>query len=327
MKTEILRMLRNSEEYVSGQELSEKLGISRTAVWKNIRSLKEEGYQIEAVQNRGYRILKIPDSIRPSEIKSRLGGSRMGCEIYYIEETSSTNIWAKRLGDEGAPSGTLAIAQQQTQGRGRRGRQWLSFEGDNIYMSLLLRPDIHPEKAPMLTLVMGLSVAQGINRELGVKTGIKWPNDVILGNKKAAGILTEMSTQSDYIEYLVIGVGINCNSVKFSEELSPTATSLAAETGETVSRAQIVAAILRCFEENYEKYIAAGDLSDLLDEYNENLVHRDQEIRILEAGREYTGTARGIDAEGHLLVETADQKTVKVFTGEVSVRGMQGYVN
>lgn len=326
MKTKILWMLRNGEDYVSGQELSERLGISRTAVWKNIRSLKEEGYQIQAVQNRGYRILEIPDTISASEIKSRLGSSRMGCEIYYIEETSSTNLVAKRLGDEGAPSGTLAIADMQTDGRGRRGRRWLSYQGKDIYMSLLLRPDIIPEKAPMLTLVMGLSVVQALNNELGVNAGIKWPNDIILSDKKAAGILTEMSTQTDYVEYLVIGVGINCNVTEFSEEIREIATSLAVQIGKKVLRAQIVAAVLKCFQENYEKFIGSGDLRDLIDEYNVNLVHRDKEIKILEPGREYFGIARGINARGELLVETDDQKVITVFTGEVSVRGRNGYV-
>lgn len=326
MKTEILRILRDSQEYVSGQELSDRLGISRTAVWKNIRSLKEAGYQIEAVQNRGYRINEIPDTVLPSEIKSRLGKTSIEYQIYYIEETPSTNVWAKRLGEEGAPSGTVAVTDMQTAGRGRRGRKWVSAKGTDLYMSLLLRPDLLPEKAPMLTLVMGLSVIQGINRALGVKAQIKWPNDVILAEKKFVGILTEMSAQVDYIEYVVIGVGINCNSAQFPDEIRETATSLFAHSGERVSRAQIAAAVLECFDEYYGRFMGDQDLGSMVEQYNSLLVHKDQEVQIHEPGREYCAVARGINSRGELLVETKDQAVHTVFTGEVSVRGRNGYV-
>lgn len=200
MKTEILKLLRESGDYISGQELCSLFGVSRTAVWKVINQLKEEGYGIEAVQNKGYRLRLNPDVLSYSELKSRIRNNWAGGEIYYYEETGSTNIDAKRLGEEGAAHGTIVVADKQNAGRGRRGRAWQSPAGKDIYFTILLRPSFEPDKASGLTLVMALSVAQAVERKCNLKAGIKWPNDVVLNGKKICGILTEMNMETDYHE-------------------------------------------------------------------------------------------------------------------------------
>lgn len=184
-RAETLRLLRESGKNVSGQELCEHFGISRTAVWKMMNQLKEEGYEIEAVQNKGYRLLNEPDLVTKDELESRTHTKYVGQTVYYSREVDSTNTWAKRLAEEGAPNGTLTTAETQTAGKGRRGRVWKSPEGTSVSMSILLYPDLEPAKAPMLTIVMGLAVVQGVQKALGVDTKIKWPNDAVLNGKKA----------------------------------------------------------------------------------------------------------------------------------------------
>ncbi|NCB92897.1 MAG: biotin--[acetyl-CoA-carboxylase] ligase [Clostridia bacterium] len=325
-KTKILRLLRCQEGYLSGQEMCEKLGVSRTAVWKYMKQLKEEGYEIQAVQNKGYQLVEAPDVLGESEIKSRLDTKWAGREVCFLEEVDSTNTQAKRMAEEGAPSGTLVVADMQVKGKGRRGRMWTSPKGSAIYMTLMLRPQIKPERASMLTLVMGLSVVQAIRETLKVDTCIKWPNDVVLNKKKLVGILTEMNAQMDYIEYLVIGIGINANMCDFPEELKDKATSLRMELGYPVNRAKIIAQTMKTFEHNYEIFEKTQDLSELTEAYQEVLANYDQPVRVLEPGHEYSGIARGINAQGELLVEREDGTVAEVYSGEVSVRGLYSYV-
>lgn len=325
-KTQILKMLRENRESLSGQEICEQLGISRTAVWKYMKQLKEEGYEIQAVQNKGYRLMESPDVLGVSEVESRLETRWIGRELVFFEETDSTNAQAKRLAEEGAPSGTLIVSDCQTKGRGRRGRTWESPKGEAIYMTLLLRPEIRPDRASMLTLVMGLSVVQAIKNVLGIETGIKWPNDIVWEKKKIVGILTEMSVQIDYIDYLVIGVGINANREKFPAELEDKAVSLCKAAGHRINRAVLIAEIMKIFEENYELFCKTQDLSGLEEDYQKVLVNKDQPVRVLEPGHEYFGIARGINEMGELLVEREDKTVQAVYAGEVSVRGLYSYV-
>lgn len=327
MKTKILQILRNTQGYVSGQQLCDELGVSRTAVWKVINQLKEEGYEIEAVRNRGYRILEAADVLNGSEIKSRLHTQKIGGQVYYQSEIDSTNSWMKRLAEEGVPDGSVTIADMQSRGKGRRGRVWVTPFGTSIPFSILLRPDIRPERASMLTLVMGLCVAQAIRELYGLKTGIKWPNDVVVHGKKICGILTEMTMQADYIDSVIIGVGINANMQEFSPELTDKATSLRNELGRPVKRADIVVNILEIFEENYHIFLQTQDLSGLIEDYHGYLLNKDKEVRVLQPGDEHTGVARGIDEMGNLIVERSDNgQTEKVFAGEVSIRGLYSYV-
>lgn len=327
MKTKILHILRNTQGYVSGQQLCDELGVSRTAVWKVINQLKEDGYEIEAVRNRGYRILEAADVLNGSEIKSRLHTQMMGKEVYYQSEIDSTNSWMKRLAEEGAQAGSVTIADMQSRGKGRRGRVWVTPFGTSIPFSILLRPDIRPERASMLTLVMGLCVAQAIHELYDLKTGIKWPNDVVVHDKKICGILTEMTMQAEYIDSVIIGTGINANMQEFSPELADKATSLRNELGRPVKRADIVVKILEIFEEKYQIFLRTQDLSGLIEDYHGYLLNRDKEVRVLQPGDEHTGVARGIDEMGNLIVERSDNgQTEKVFAGEVSIRGLYSYV-
>lgn len=259
-------------------------------------------------------------------IKSHLHTRWAGCEVQYLEETDSTNIQAKRLAGEGAPSGTLVVADAQTMGKGRRGRTWESPAASAIYMTLLMRPQIQPDRASMLTLVMGLSVVQALKKVLNLETCIKWPNDVVLNKKKLVGILTEMSAQIDHIEYLVIGVGINANIREFPEELQDKATSLQIETGRPAEREQLIAETMKTFEENYSIFEKTQDLSGLVEDYQAVSANYQQPVRVLEPGNEYTGIARGINHLGELLVEREDGTVTAVYSGEVSVRGLYSYV-
>ena len=328
MKTKILKLLRESEGYVSGQRLCEEFGVSRTAVWKVINQLKEEGYHVEAVKNRGYRIVDIPDVLSEEELKSLLTGKTQwaGQEIYYFPDTDSTNIRAKELGEKGAPHGTLAVAGRQSAGRGRRGRGWESPPGSSIYMSILLRPQCLPSRAPMLTLVMAYSVAEALKKCTGQEIGIKWPNDIVLNGKKLVGILTEMSSEIDYINHVVIGVGINVNMDSFSEEIAKTATSLRIETGQVMKRSTLIAEIMKHFERDYDTFLRTGDLSGIREAYNSLLVNCGKEVRILGAKEPYQALALGINDGGELLVRRQDGSEEAVYAGEVSVRGIYGYV-
>lgn len=325
MKTKILKTLKSATGYVSGQELCENLGVSRTAVWKVIRQLEEDGYRIEAVRNRGYRLLESEDVFTGEEIRSALHTRRIGQELVFLDTTDSTNNEARRRAEQGAPDGTLVVAIEQTAGKGRRGRSWVSPGGTGVWMSLLLRPDIPPECASMLTLVAAMAVETGIRRVTGLEGQIKWPNDVILDGKKVCGILTEMSTEMESIHYVIVGIGINVGITEFPGELKDTATSLILHTDRRVSRAALTAAVAEAWEDYYESFLKTLDLSLLREEYSENLVNRDREVRVLTPGDTYTGISRGINERGELLVETADGMRA-VMSGEVSVRGIYGYV-
>ena len=225
MKTEILRMLKSTGDYLSGQQLCGMLGVSRTAVWKAVGELREEGYVIEAVRNRGYRLVEGADVITQAELASMLHTQWIGTRLEYFDETDSTNTRARKLAEEGAPHGTLVIADSQSSGKGRRGRLWTSPRGVGIWMSMLLRPDIAPVHASMLTLIAGMAVVRGVKESTGLDAMIKWPNDAVLAGRKICGILTEMSTEDETIRYVITGIGINVNIDEFPEEIRDTATS------------------------------------------------------------------------------------------------------
>lgn len=326
MKAEILTLLREKDGYISGQELCNRFGVSRTAVWKAINQLKESGYEIEAVPNKGYHLTGQRDVLNKYEIESRMNTKWAGKELYYFETTASTNLDVKRLMEEGAPDGVLAVGGEQTQGRGRRGRSWQSPPNTNIYMTLGIRPDFQPDLAPMVTLINAMAVAEAVEETCGLQTQIKWPNDVVIGGKKICGILTEMSAETGYIQYVVIGTGINVNITEFPEEIRETATSLCIEKGETVLRAPVIAKTMEHFERFYDKFIQTSDLSLLMEDYNKRLVNKDAKVKVLDPRKEFEGTARGIDEKGQLLVEKQDGSMEAVYAGEVSVRGVYGYV-
>lgn len=326
MKEKILRALNHKDGYVSGQELCGELQVSRTAVWKVMNQLKEEGYEIESVPRKGYRILSRPDVITAAEVGSRLETRWAGRNIYFYESTGSTNDDASRLAQEGAPEGTLVIAEEQGSGKGRRGRHWVTPAGSAIAMSLVLRPKIPPEHISTVTLVMGLAVAYACRDVCAVETRIKWPNDVVVDGRKICGILTEMSSEVDYVRHLVIGTGINTSVEEFPPELQQTAVSLHTVMGRRPDRAGLIAECMKRFETFYEKFLETQDLSLLQEKYNALLTGIGGSVRVLEPGHEYCGISRGINSRGELLVQREDGTVTPVYAGEVSVRGIYGYV-
>lgn len=326
MKEKILKMLSEADGYVSGQRLCEELKVSRTAVWKYINRLKEEGYVIEAVTNKGYCLKERPDVIHAEEIKSRLKTQYWGQETLFFEEVDSTNNVAKKMAEEGAPHGRLVIAEIQNAGKGRRGRSWSSPKGTGIWMTFILRPQINPQAASMLTLVAAMAVRKAVYAETGLETMIKWPNDIVANGKKICGILTEMSAEPEWINYVVVGIGVNANTESFPEEISSVASSLFIETGKKVDRSRLVAAFGNAFEEYYNQFMKKGNLELLTDEYNSFLANYDNQVKILEPAGEYTGISRGINHFGELLVTDMDGRERIVRSGEVSVRGVYGYV-
>ena len=247
-----------------------------------------------------------------------------GKTVHFAREIDSTNLWIKRLAKEGAPEGTLALAEFQSAGRGRLGRSWEVPEGTSVMMSILLRPKFEPQYAPTLTLVMGMAVAKAV-KSLGFDVSIKWPNDVVVSHKKICGILTEMGVRDGKIDYAVIGVGINVNIREFPEEMADKATSLYLESGREFDRSQIPGLVMEAFEKYYEKFAATCDLSGLKEEYESILANYNQPVRVL-AKEPYEGVARGITDGGELLVEKTDGTIVAVSAGEVSVRGLYSYV-
>ena len=359
-KQQILRKLKESQEYLSGQQLSEALGVSRTAVWKIIGKLKQEGYPIEAVTNKGYRLLSVEDRdiFNKEEVENRLRTRWAGHPLLYSEETGSTNNDIFALSDQGFPHGTLALTGTQTAGKGRRGRLWISPPDVNIYMSILLRPDLRPESAPMLTLVMALAVyeaceelyasgkeydtretAQEADRAQktgdgspSLRFGIKWPNDIVVSAdggpyRKICGILTEMRMEEKEIRDIVIGTGINANQTEFPEEIRETAGSLALALGHAVNRAELTAETWRFFEADFEAFCETQSLEPLRDKYEAALVNRGRKVRVLDPQDPYEGTAMGITAGGELIVRPQDGSADReVSSGEVSVRGVMGYV-
>lgn len=326
MKTEVLRMLKEAGDYLSGQEICERLHVSRTAVWKVIKQLEADGYEIEAVRNRGYRLKFMGDVLSQAELESSIDSKWAGKHVLYFDEIDSTNTAIKRAAEKDAPHGTLAVADYQSMGKGRRGRSWTAPHGVGIWMSLLLRPKLPPTCASMLTLVAALAVSEGISEACGLEAKIKWPNDIVVSGKKVCGILTEMSTELDCINYIVTGIGINVANREFPEDIRDTATSLYLETGREVRRSQLIAAIMCAYEKYYDIFIEKNDMSALMDTYNSRLANCNAKVRVLSPGNEYSGTALGINKMGELLVRTDDGNVHEVISGEVSVRGIYGYV-
>ena len=326
MKAEILHLLRKADGYVSGEEICKKFSMSRQAIWKYIHQLQDAGYEIDGVKNRGYRILNAPDCITAEEIGSLLDDNCMYYgKLHYYEETDSTNTRAKILAEEGAPHGTVVIAEQQNGGKGRRGRKWEPPQQTSIALSIVVRPEFLPEKASMLTLVAGMAVLKAVQKLTDLQVGIKWPNDIVASGKKICGILTEMSAEMEAINYVVVGIGVNVNNESFPDEIKDVATSLLLEGQKKVNRAKVAKELLTAFEAYYERFVQYGDMTALIDEYNSELINAGKQVRIL--GREsFAATAQGIDKEGRLLVVDEDGKKKKIVSGEVSVRGVYGYV-
>lgn len=327
LKAKILQALRDVQGYVSGQQLCEQFGVSRTAVWKAVNQLREMGYEIDSVPNKGYCIRSAPDLLNKNELESIRKTTWIGSRLECFDVIGSTNTTAMQMAEDGAPHGTLVVADRQDSGKGRRGRTWIVPAGIAIAMSIVLKPEgLLPEHAPQLTLVTALTVARAIEQQTGLSVQIKWPNDIVIDGKKVCGILTEMSTQIDYINHIVVGIGINVHNEQFPEELIDRATSLyLASGGRHYSRAALVEAVCEQFEYFYGIFMRTQDMGSLKEVYDDCLVNRGRTVRILDPKGEYEGVALGITPQGSLEVDTADGRRL-VDSGEVSVRGVYGYV-
>lgn len=318
----ILELLRRQEGFLSGEDIGRELSITRAAVWKGIKKLREEGYEIEAVTNRGYRLTNPETMYNKRELEQGLKTKTMGQTIYFYEETDTTNNRARELALEGASEGTLVVAEKQTAGRGRRGKVWESPLGTGIWMSLVLRPQIMPAEASVLTLLCGLATAEAIEAETGLSADIKWPNDILINGKKAVGILTEMDCEMSEVHFVIPGIGINVNTASFPPEIAEIATSLYLECGKTVSRRRLVHKVLERLEEHYETFLRTGSFAAMLEDYRKHCITLGKEVHVL--GREpFFAEALDITPEGELLVRRADNgKEEVVFSGEVSIRGV-----
>lgn len=325
MREKILKViLDNEKEFISGEELSKKLGISRTAIWKHIRILRSQGYNIESVNKKGYRLVDEPtDLLNPQNIYRNLKTKFIGKNVLHFETIDSTNDYAKKIGNE-LRDGSVIISEEQTKGKGRLGRVWESKAGEGIWMSIILKPNIIPNKAPFITLIAGASIVKALNI-LGVDAKIKWPNDITINNKKLSGILTELSAEIERVNYIVVGIGMNVKDTDFEEELKDKATSLYKENY-NVSRVDIVKEILCQFEKLYLDYIEKDDKKEVLDICRQYSAIINKEIYVIKNDQKELVDCIGINEEGNLIIKNKDGKLEEIMSGEVSIRGVKGYV-
>ncbi|RBW70254.1 biotin--[acetyl-CoA-carboxylase] ligase [Bacillus taeanensis] len=320
MKEQMLHiLLEHNGEYVSGQKISEQLGCSRTAIWKHISELRKEGYELEAMQRRGYRIIQQPNNIRSHNIHVGLKTEFVGQNIVYHESVSSTQTIAHQLAHEGAEEGTLVAADEQGKGKGRLGRDWHSPKGTGVWMSLILRPKIPPQQAPQLTLLAAVAVVKGIKEAVGLDCEIKWPNDILIHGKKVVGILTELQAEADRIQSVIIGIGINVNVKEFPEELQNKATSLLIEkSGKEINRAALMQRILEQTERIYKQYLKEGfPIIKLL--WESYAVSLGKEIKATTINGSFEGYAKGITEEGVLLIEDKEGEIHQIYSADIEI--------
>ena len=297
LKTIVLNELRKKGGYLSGQELADLAGVSRTAVWKAVNALTEDGCRIDAVRNRGYLLVSEPDILSAAYAGDLLPASFSAGTVEFYDAVDSTNNRLRQLGEEGAAEGSLAAAEVQTAGKGRRGRTWVSGPGTALTFSVLLRPDVPPEKAPMLTLCAALAVYRAVSSLTGLPLGIKWPNDIVCRGKKLCGILTEMSADMDRVHYVIVGIGLNVSAEDFPEELADKACSIRSEGGKSIPRLRLLKGILEELESVYRKFLADGSLKGLRGEYEAALANLGQQVSVLEPQGDWQGLCRGITDE------------------------------
>lgn len=340
MKESVLRMLKdNTGRYVSGESISEKLGVSRTAVWKYVTELRNDGYSIDSSPKKGYILKHAADILNAYEISYGLETSRIGRIIKYMDEVDSTNNEAKKMAADGCCDGTVVVAGRQFAGRGRLGRGWDSMNSKGIWMSVVLRPALPPHDIQVITLAASLAVVKAIKSVTGIDTGIKWPNDIILDGRKVCGILTEMSSEMDKINYVILGIGLNVNQDEgdFKGELEERAISLkihAIKNGHGAfdrsndalfERSSIIRAVLLELEKLCGK-VENGNTDEIITEWKKMSVTLGKQVRIMLKNEECVGIATDITQNGCLVIKCSDGSVREVMSGEVSVRGIMGYV-
>lgn len=315
MDTKIIELFKkHGGEYLSGEDLSHMLKCTRAAVWKHMEKLRDIGYDIEAVPHLGYRLKSVPDKMLPDEIKFELNTKFMGKDIYTYAVTDSTNSLAYKLAEDGAPEGVIVIAEEQRKGKGRLGRRWVSHPG-GIYLSCIMKPEIAPGEIQEFTLVSALSVINTLRDTTGLSCLIKWPNDIMLDGKKLCGILTEMKAETDRIDFVILGIGINANVN--SKTLPPTATSLKDALNKRVFRIEIVKALLRNLEKEYISFKKDGFTS-----VRKRIIEKSETIgknvRVSCHDAIIEGEAVDIDSEGALVIRLKDGTVRKIVSGDIS---------
>lgn len=326
MKNKILKLLKENEDFISGESISKKFGVTRAAIWKSIKALKGEGYDIESISKKGYRLLSSPDILSYEEVKENLNTKFIGSKIYYYDSIDSTNKMAKDIAHK-EEEGTIIVAEEQLEGRGRLGRTWASPKKKGIYFSIILKPRVSPTKVAKLTLLGAAAVNLALD-EIGINSQIKWPNDIVINGKKVCGILTEMSSELNFINYVVIGIGINVNlgEEDIPEDIRHKATSLKIESKKGVNRKNLLAVILNRFEELYVLFKDDGEIADAIEICRNNSAVIGKEVLVMDGNDEKVGKAIDINEEGELIVVFEDGKAESIFSGEISIRGIEGYI-
>jgi BirA family biotin operon repressor/biotin-[acetyl-CoA-carboxylase] ligase len=317
----ILSALRENADGVSGAELAEQLKISRAAIWSRIEELRRLDYVIEAGPHFGYRLVSSPDALHADDLFARLGKTKViGRDIQVFEQTTSTNDVIEKLARDGVKEGVVVFAESQTKGRGRLGRKWMSPTHKGLWFSILLRPDLRPQEATQLTVASATALRRAIEFETGLKPEIKWPNDILIGGKKVAGILTELSAEVDRVKHIILGIGVDVNldANEFPAELKKIATSLKIETGEAVSRAELAVAILRELDFDYAR-ICARKFSEVADEWESHCATIGKNVTVLIGDRKIRGRAESLDDDGALRVRTEHGHLERIIGGDVTL--------
>lgn len=326
MKNEILNILRNyNKDFISGEKISEDLNMTRAGVWKYINMLKQEGYEIESISRRGYKLLSSPDKLFPEELARYLDIDFIGKHIKHFDTIDSTNKKAKELAYESC-EGTVVIAEEQTLGKGRIGRDWISPRNKGIWMSIILKPDLEPSKVSKVTQIGAVAVFKALEK-MNIRSQIKWPNDILINGKKVSGILTEMSGELNMVDYIIMGIGVNVNldEIDIPDELKYKATSIKIEEGKELDRKVLTANILGEFEKLYIEFKKQGDITEVIEILKENSALIGKEVRVVNRDKERIGMAVDINENGELVVDFEDGRE-NIYSGEVSIRGIDGYV-
>ena len=320
MRELILENLRR-EKHISGEEIGKRLKISRTAVWKHVNELRKMGYEIESSPKIGYTFKKSTNLLLPEEIELGLNTQIMGKNVMHYDSISSTQDIAAEMARRGANEGTLVIAETQEKGRGRKGRSWVSLPEGGIYLSLILRPNLLPSQVVQIPLLAGVALTKAIRETVPLQPVIKWPNDIVIGKKKVGGILTEMSSEIDGVNYVVLGIGLNVNmrAALFDENICDIATSLIDECGKYTSRVKLVQSFLRQFELIYTKFLAHG-FGSVRDEWKELNNTFGSRVKIMDSGKDIEGDAIDIDNDGFLLIRRENGDISRIISGDVSLR-------
>ncbi|MBZ5662452.1 MAG: biotin--[acetyl-CoA-carboxylase] ligase [Acidobacteriia bacterium] len=308
----------NAMIVISGAKIAREIGVTRSTVWRWIDKLRGLGVHVKGHAGSGYQIERVPDILAPKILRKRLPAGPFGKRIHHFFKTDSTNSVAMTLGEQGEPHGAIVIAEEQTAGRGRAGHPWHSEKTNGIYMTVLLRPPIAPQQAPLITLVAGLAVREAIIEETGITPDLRWPNDLLFGRKKFCGILTEMNAEQDRIHFVAVGIGINVNHERVPEALSSIATSLRIETGRTHSRVEIVARLLRHLDSYYNRFLNEGPEAIVARFCEVSSFARGKRVRIESAAETYTGTTDGLEPGGLLRVRRDDGRVLPVIAGTLS---------